>query len=67
MRKLRLSVDELHVATFQTDPAVAGAGTVDALQTQPDSTFNPCTGARCTYPIYLCRPVREENEGEEKP
>ena len=61
MRKLRLSVDELQVATFQTDPAGAESGTVNGHQTQPDSTFNPCTGYKCTYPVYLCHV-----EGEEK-
>ncbi|HEX8905678.1 MAG TPA: hypothetical protein VF771_12580 [Longimicrobiaceae bacterium] len=66
MRKLRLSLDELHVATFATDADAADGGTVNAHQTQPDSTFNPCTGSRCTYPVYLCHAELEENQADKK-
>ena len=31
-------------------------------QTQPDSTFNPCTGTHCTYPVYLCRTAKADEE-----
>jgi hypothetical protein len=54
MRKLRLRVDELHVTAFETDPARDADGTVDAYQTQPDSTTVPCTGLHCSYPIHSC-------------
>jgi hypothetical protein len=66
MRKLRLSLDELRVSTFVADPAAGGEGTVNAHQTEPASVGGPCTGSRCTYPVYLCHPALEENEGEKK-
>lgn len=66
MRKLKLSIDDIRVASFHTDAAALADGTVHGNQTQPDSTFNPCTGYKCTYPVYLCHPAIEENEGEKK-
>jgi len=56
MRKLTLGLDELRVATFETDAAGAGAGTVLGNQTEPDSGGVPCTGTHCTYPVQLCHP-----------
>ena len=61
MRKLKLSIDDIRVASFHTDDAALADGTVHGNQTQPDSTFNPCTGYKCTYPVYHCHV-----EGEEK-
>jgi len=60
MRKLRLSVDDLRVATFQTHTALDGAGTVLALQTEPASVGGPCTGTHCTYPVQLCHGAAEK-------
>jgi hypothetical protein len=66
MRKLTLALDDLRVDTFETEAAAAEAGTVFGNQTQPDSTFNPCTGTHCTYPVHLCRPAKDDNPGEKK-
>lgn len=67
MRKLRLSVEELHVATFQTHAAHADGGTVHAHQTEPASVGGPCTGTHCTYPVQLCRPHKEGDAAEPSP
>ncbi|HEV7589420.1 MAG TPA: hypothetical protein VGO40_14995 [Longimicrobium sp.] len=63
MRKLKLSLDELQVATFATDAAASAVRTVNAFQTEPASVPNPCTGTHCTYPVKLCRP----HNGDERP
>ena len=63
MRKLKLSLDDLRVATFETDAAGAGNGMVYGHQTQPDTDGGACTGARCTYPVQLCHP----RKADEKP
>ena len=62
MRKLKLSLDELRVATFATDAAGSAAGTVNAHQTEPASVPSPCTGTHCTYPVQLCRPHNADEE-----
>jgi hypothetical protein len=67
MRKLRLSVEELHVATFHTHAADADEGTVHAHQTEPASVGGPCTQTRCTYPPQLCRPHKEGDDAEPGP
>lgn len=65
MRKLRLSVDDLRVATFRTDAALDGAGTVLARQTEPASVGGPCTGTHCTYPVQLCHPHVEKKPAKQ--
>jgi hypothetical protein len=67
MRKLRLSVEDLHVATFLTHAADGGEGTVRAHQTEPASVGGPCTGTRCTYPVQLCKPYKEGDAPEPAP
>jgi len=62
MRKLKLSLDALRVATFATDAAGIAAGTVNGHQTQPDSDGGACTGSRCTYPVQLCHPVNADEK-----
>jgi hypothetical protein len=66
MRKLKLSVDELQVATFQTDDAALLDGTVLGNQTEPASVPSPCTGGSCTYPVQLCRTCFEEQPREKQ-
>lgn len=66
MRKLRLSVDDLRVATFPTHAAGGGAATVLAHQTEPASVGGPCTGTHCTYPVQLCHP-RDADGAAKKP
>ena len=67
MRKLRLGVDELQVATFATGPAADRHGTVQAHQTEPASAFESCTQTHCTYPVWLCRPHEMEPRPEPGP
>lgn len=67
MRKLRLSVDDLRVATFPTGAALDDAGTVLARQTEPASVGGPCTGTHCTYPVQLCHPHAEKTEAGKPP
>jgi hypothetical protein len=55
MRKLKLTLEDIRVESYAIDRGADSAGTVDAFQTEPDSTFNPCTGRSCTYPPQLCR------------
>lgn len=67
MRKLKLSPDDIRVGSFPIDAAAFLAGTVLGNQTQPDSAnLNPCTGSRCTYPIHLCHPGLEADDGKPK-
>lgn len=67
MRKLRLRLDEVQVASFQTDDAAFQDGTVLGNQTEPASVPDPCTGGSCTYPVRFCRTcLCAENELQEK-
>ncbi|HSU12708.1 hypothetical protein [Longimicrobium sp.] len=65
MRKLKLRLDEIQVASFPTDAAAFAQGTILANQTEPASVPNPCTGGSCTYPVQLCRTCRTCFEGDE--
>jgi len=62
MRKLRLSLDELRVASFATDAAGVPGGTVNGHQTEPDSAGGPCTATHCTYPVQLCHPGNADEQ-----
>jgi hypothetical protein len=55
MRKLTLVLDDIRVESYAIDPGADFEGTIAAFETQPNSDFNPCTGASCTYPVQLCR------------
>ena len=66
MRKLKLRLDEIRVASFQTDADRFLEGTVLGNQTEPASVPSPCTGGSCTYPVQLCRTCFEDGERGEK-
>ena len=69
MRKLELRLDEIQVASFETDAATFLEGTILGNQTEPASVPSPCTGGSCTYPVQLCRTCRtcfEDDEGDKQ-
>src|SRR3954464_1469436 len=47
MRKLKLRLDEIQVASFHADAAAFLEGTILGAQTEPASVPNPCTGGSC--------------------